>query len=134
MRGLLAVIERLEAVHRRSGYAEVGRAVEELRALEADARGFATGEPHVCTCGDCEVAPYEDRCRHEAALRRLLGGEAGGDRQDVRPDEGVEGREPEGGGVVHGEAIPGAEPCPTCRGTGGGAYNDCPTCGGNGTV
>lgn len=24
--------------------------------------------------------------------------------------------------------------CPTCRGTGGGRYNDCPTCGGNGVV
>ncbi len=24
--------------------------------------------------------------------------------------------------------------CPTCRGTGGGAWNDCPTCDGNGVV
>lgn len=24
--------------------------------------------------------------------------------------------------------------CPSCRGTGGGVYNDCPTCGGNGVV
>jgi DnaJ-class molecular chaperone len=24
--------------------------------------------------------------------------------------------------------------CPTCRGTGGGVYNDCPTCDGNGEV
>lgn len=24
--------------------------------------------------------------------------------------------------------------CPTCRGTGGGVWNDCPTCGGNGVV
>lgn len=24
--------------------------------------------------------------------------------------------------------------CPTCRGTGGGQYNDCPTCDGNGAV
>lgn len=24
--------------------------------------------------------------------------------------------------------------CPTCRGTGGGVYNDCATCGGNGVV
>lgn len=24
--------------------------------------------------------------------------------------------------------------CPTCRGTGGGMYNDCATCGGNGVV
>ncbi len=24
--------------------------------------------------------------------------------------------------------------CPTCRGTGGGQYNDCPTCDGNGIV
>ncbi len=25
-------------------------------------------------------------------------------------------------------------PCPTCRGTGGGEYNDCPACGGNGVM
>jgi DnaJ-class molecular chaperone len=24
--------------------------------------------------------------------------------------------------------------CPTCRGAGGGVYNDCPTCDGNGVV
>lgn len=24
--------------------------------------------------------------------------------------------------------------CPTCRGSGGGVYNDCPTCDGNGVV
>lgn len=24
--------------------------------------------------------------------------------------------------------------CPTCKGTGGGTYNDCPTCDGNGVV
>lgn len=24
--------------------------------------------------------------------------------------------------------------CPTCRGTGGGVYNDCPSCDGNGVV
>lgn len=24
--------------------------------------------------------------------------------------------------------------CPTCRGAGGGQFNDCPTCGGNGVV
>jgi hypothetical protein len=24
--------------------------------------------------------------------------------------------------------------CPSCRGTGGGTYNDCPTCDGNGVV
>ncbi len=28
----------------------------------------------------------------------------------------------------------GALTCPSCRGTGGGVYNDCPTCGGNGVV
>ena len=25
-------------------------------------------------------------------------------------------------------------PCPTCKGTGGGTYNDCPTCDGNGVI
>lgn len=25
-------------------------------------------------------------------------------------------------------------PCPACRGTGGGVYNDCPTCSGNGEI
>ncbi len=25
-------------------------------------------------------------------------------------------------------------PCPACKGTGGGVWNDCPTCGGNGVV
>jgi hypothetical protein len=28
----------------------------------------------------------------------------------------------------------GPEPCPACRGTGGGQYNDCPYCDGNGCV
>lgn len=23
---------------------------------------------HVCTCGDCETAPFEDRCKYEARL------------------------------------------------------------------
>lgn len=27
-----------------------------------------------------------------------------------------------------------SEPCPYCRGTGGGVYNDCTYCGGNGVV
>jgi hypothetical protein len=24
---------------------------------------------HLCTCGDCSVAPFDDRCRYELALR-----------------------------------------------------------------
>lgn len=27
-----------------------------------------------------------------------------------------------------------ANACPTCRGTGGGQFNDCPTCDGNGVI
>lgn len=42
------------------------------RLQRAAARELVLGEPHVCTCGDCEEAPFSDRCRFEMALRALV--------------------------------------------------------------
>lgn len=27
--------------------------------------------PHICTCGDCEIAPYVEECIYEHALRQV---------------------------------------------------------------
>jgi len=32
------------------------------------------------------------------------------------------------------DSLPAEQPCPACKGTGGGTYNDCPLCGGNGVA
>jgi hypothetical protein len=42
------------------------------RLQRAAARELVDGEPHVCSCGDCEEAPFSDRCRFEMALRALV--------------------------------------------------------------
>lgn len=31
-----------------------------------------TADPHICTCGDCAVGSFDDRCKYEAALGSAL--------------------------------------------------------------
>lgn len=84
MSSLAAIIERLEAVHRRSGYAEVGKALDELRALaqpEAPEGFFEAGrEEPWCE----EHGQPHNGCRacvgasHDAWMHRAKAAEAAG--------------------------------------------------------
>lgn len=50
-------------------------------------------DDHICTCGDCQVAPYEDRCKHAEGCERTVHAEANAIAFAARHGVAVEGAE-----------------------------------------
>lgn len=98
--------ERMEALN--EALAELG-GDETMNAELADAKG----RPDVAH-PDAEALTVADALRHVQQMHPL---DLAARVEDIH---------------MIGESYPST--CPTCKGTGGGEYNDCPTCGGNGVV